>query len=102
MRGLGNRIKRAIVKEVIHSFNSEIILIQESKLSALQDSTVKEIWGNGSTGWCGSDVVGSARGMLVIWNSRSFIAKDQRIGVFSMSVLLEERANNTVWMLTTI
>ena len=45
VRGLGNRSKRAIVKEVIRSFHTDIILIQESKLNSLKDSIIKEIWG---------------------------------------------------------
>ena len=58
------------------------------------------LWGNCLAGWCSSAAVGMAGGILLIWNSGYFIARDQWSGVFSKSVLLEELASNSVWLVT--
>lgn len=44
VRGLGSREKRAAVKDVIRKFRAKIVLIQESKLSVVSDSLVKDVW----------------------------------------------------------
>lgn len=46
VHGLGCRLKRAVVKDILHSFRSDVGLIQETKLSLVSENTVKEIfWG---------------------------------------------------------
>ena len=72
VRGLGNHSKRAIVKEVIRSFHTDIILIQESKLNSVQDSIIKEIWGRSSIDWRSCNAVGMDGGILIIWNGSLF------------------------------
>lgn len=47
MRGLGKCAKRATIKRVICSFNMDMVLIQEWKLSSVKDSTVKRVMGSG-------------------------------------------------------
>ena len=37
-------MKRAIVKEVICSNKIDVLVIQETKLSSVHDSLVKEVW----------------------------------------------------------
>lgn len=68
----------------------------------MQDSIVKEIWGKGVAGWCGCDAIGSAGGILIIWNNRSFTVRDWWIAVFSVSVLLEEISSGSVRMVTSV
>lgn len=72
VRGLGNCSKWPIVKEVIRTFNTDILLIQESKLNSIQDSIIKEVWGRGSIEWRSCNAVGLPGGVLIIWNSRLF------------------------------
>lgn len=43
VRGLGDRDKRAAVKDVIRSSKADIVLIQESKLSSMLDLLIKEV-----------------------------------------------------------
>lgn len=46
VHGLGCRLKRAAVKDILHSYISDVGLIQETKLSLVSENTVKEIfWG---------------------------------------------------------
>lgn len=51
------------------------MLIKETKLTSLQDSIVKEVWGH-SSAQGSREAVGSMGGILVIWCSKSFLVKD--------------------------
>lgn len=45
VRGIGGQIKRATVKDMLRNFRADIELLQETKLSSVSQSVVKEIWG---------------------------------------------------------
>lgn len=82
------------MKEAIRQFRSEIVLLQETKLSVV-DSTVKEVWGL-SAGWVCRESVGASGGILVMWNGKSFITRDQWVGSYSVSVLLEDMGSKVI------
>lgn len=48
VRGLGSPVQKATVKEVIRSSKADVVLMQETKLRTMSNSTVKEVCGNGS------------------------------------------------------
>ena len=98
VRRLGSWVKRAIIKESVQRNKIDLLLIQESKLRTVSNSIVKEVWGSSTTDWCCRDVVGAAGGIIVIWSSRALSQKDQWIGTFSVSVLLEDMSNHFVWL----
>lgn len=102
VRGLGNQVKRAIVKEVICSNKIDVLMIQETKVSSVHDSLVKEVWGTSPAKWCCGDAVGSVGGILVVWSSRSFLFKDRWVGTFVILVLLEDLTNNSVWLVSSV
>lgn len=102
MRGLGNRVKHATVKETVRMNKIDILLIQETKLRSVPNDIVKEVWGNSSSEWCCREVVGSAGGILLIWSSSFFLLRDQWVGCYSISVLLEDLSNNSVWLVSSV
>lgn len=83
------------MNEAIRQFRSEIVLLQETKLSVLSDSTVKEVWGL-SAGWVCRESVEASGGILVMWNGKSFITRDQWVGSYSVSVLLEDMGSKVI------
>lgn len=102
VRGFGNCSTWAIVKDVIRTFNTDILLIQESKLNSIQDSIIKEVWGRGSVEWCSCNAVGSPWGVLIIWNSRLFTVREQCVVAFSLSVVLVDIASDVRWLVTSV
>ncbi|KAJ8639753.1 hypothetical protein MRB53_016447 [Persea americana] len=95
VRGLGNSVKRAVIKEVIRTFRAELPLLQETKLSSMSQSIIRDLWGNSKCLWVSLDVVGTSKGILLCWNSWLYIMKDHFIGTFFVSVVLEVRANGS-------
>lgn len=102
VRGLGNRVKRATIKEIVRKNKIDVLLIQETKLRYVPNDIVKEGWGNSSSEWCCWEAVGSAGGILLICSSSSFLLNDQWAGCYSISVLLEDLSNNSVWLVSPI
>lgn len=94
VHGLGSRENRALVKEVIRNCKADIVVIQESKLKVVSEKIVKEVWGACSAEWVCRDFVETSGEILVIWNRKVFNIKDQWIGKFSVSVVLEEVGAN--------
>lgn len=60
--GLGSLVKKAFVKDGIRNSKANIMLMQETKLSFMSNSTVKAVCGSASFDWVCRDVVGSAGG----------------------------------------
>lgn len=102
VRGLGCQIKRASVKEVIRQSRSDIVLLQETKLCVVSDSIVNEVWGCLSARWLCRESVGASGGILLIWIGKNFIARDQWVGSYSVSVLLEDVGSKWIWIATSV
>lgn len=102
VRGLGSREKKAAVKDVIRKFRAELVLIQESKLTVVTGSLVKEVWGGSTADWVCRQSVGASGVILVIWNRKIFAKIDQWVGNFSVSVVLEEVSHKVKWTVTTV
>lgn len=43
--GIGDRIMLAVVKNMLYTYRVDVGLLQETKLSSVSDSVVKDIWG---------------------------------------------------------
>ncbi|XXG42120.1 hypothetical protein AAC387_Pa01g2463 [Persea americana] len=102
VQGLGNSVKWAVLKEVIRTFKADLLLLQQTKLSSMSQSIIRDLWGNSKCLLVSLDAVGTSRGILLCWNSRLYIMKDHFIGTFSVSVVLEDRANGSSWTASSV
>lgn len=74
--GLGCRVKRAVIKDILHSYISNIGLIQKTKLNSVFENVVKEIRGDSSVdNWVCCKAIGASRGIMVLWNGSAFCKK---------------------------
>ena len=94
-RGLGNTVKWAVIKEVIHTVRANLLLLQETKLSSMSQSIIRDLWGNRQCLWVSLDAVGTSGGILLCRKSSLYVMKDHFIGAFSASAMLEDRANGS-------
>lgn len=78
------------------------MLLQETKLCSMSDLIVKELWGNKSCDWVCLEATGSAGGILICWDERSFSTRDKWLGVFSASIILEDATGNSSWLVTSV
>jgi mannosylglycoprotein endo-beta-mannosidase len=68
VRGLGSRVKRRKIRELVRRENVDFLTIQETKMEAFPDNFVASLWGSGDCDWASLPTVGNSGGILSIWN----------------------------------
>ncbi|XP_058775210.1 uncharacterized protein LOC131649465 [Vicia villosa] len=72
LRGGGSRAKRKRVGYHIRKGDVDICFIQETKLSGIEFSVVKEMWGDNQVEWSYLDANGALGGILTMWKKYLF------------------------------
>ncbi|XP_058723105.1 uncharacterized protein LOC131594923 [Vicia villosa] len=67
MRGGGNRAKRKRFGFHNKKGMVDICFIQETKLSLVDSSIVRELWGDDSVEWSFAEVTGASGGLITMW-----------------------------------
>jgi exonuclease III len=82
IRGLGGRIKKKKVTELIRKQKIELMALQETKLGVVDSKLVERLWGGEDVGWRNSIAIGRSGGILTMWDSRqgSFVSSFQGQG----------------------
>lgn len=102
IRVLGSKVKRGIIKEAIHTFRTDILLLQGTKVSTVSHSIIRELWGNSQCSQISIDAAGTSGGILLCRNNKMYTIKDHFNGAFSVPKVLEDRANGLVWIVSSI
>jgi mannosylglycoprotein endo-beta-mannosidase len=66
VRGLGSRVKRSKLREVVRVEKVDFLAIQETKLEAIPGSLIANIWGNDEFDWAFLSATGNSGGILSI------------------------------------
>lgn len=72
VRGLGQREKRLAVRQSVLLQQPDILCLQETKLQAIDDVTLKEICGRNMGGFVTLNAIGSRGGVLIAWQPRNY------------------------------
>jgi hypothetical protein len=67
IRGLGGRVKRSKVKELVFKEKVDFLALQETKLEVVTDTLCYSIWGNEDCCWAFLPSMGNSGGILSIW-----------------------------------
>jgi mannosylglycoprotein endo-beta-mannosidase len=70
VRGLGSRVKRKKIADLVRSEKIEFLALQETKLEVISDTLVHYLWGNSDCCWAFVPSVGSSGGILSIWRKQ--------------------------------
>lgn len=84
VRGAGSAIKRAIIKESIRKFREDIVLLQETKISCMEDRIIRELWGRRFVKF---NSLGTSGVILLMWNSHKFSMKESWMGESAVSAI---------------
>ena len=80
VRGLNNPQKREVRKNLLKEWKCNVVCYQETKLSSLNSSVVRSLWGSPFLDWVAMDAVNSAGGVLLVWDNRIYEKVDYAIG----------------------
>ncbi|MCI07963.1 endonuclease/exonuclease/phosphatase family protein, partial [Trifolium medium] len=67
IRGLGGRVKRGLIKDLVKKEKIDFLAIQETKLEAVSDSLCFSLWGSEDCLWMSLPSEGNSGGILSIW-----------------------------------
>jgi hypothetical protein len=66
-RGIGGRVKRRCIKQLIQLHKVDFMAIQETKMELISDSLCFSLWGGSDCDWAFLPSEGSSGGILSIW-----------------------------------
>ena len=89
VRGINGRDKRVLLKNFLRDWNCDLICLQETKLEDFELSDIRSIWGNQHVGFAVLKAIGSAGGILVLWNKNSFQLISSYCSQFSITCFLQ-------------
>lgn len=73
------------------NFKPDLVILQETKKEVMGDRLVRSLIGSVLSEWCTLPAIGTSSGILLAWDSSAIRKKkDSRLGVFSISLLLED------------
>ncbi|XP_057425694.1 uncharacterized protein LOC130719065 [Lotus japonicus] len=80
VRGLGSRLKRRVIRELVLQQQVELICIQETKLETVDASLCSQIWGDTEFEWKMVPSINRGGGILCIWKQGIFNLQEFVIG----------------------
>ena len=90
---------RALLNIFLRGWNCDLICIQETKLEEVELADIRSIWGNQVVGFAVLKAIGTAGGILVLWNKNSFQLISSFCGEFSITCL-QMGDGSTTWAFT--
>jgi exonuclease III len=102
VRGLNDRARRYVVRDLAVSSGCSILCIQESKLTMIDDSEKADIAGQALVGCAQLPADGTRGGVLLFWNEDLFHVTNVSIARFSITAKFTDRFSNASWYLTTV
>lgn len=100
VRGINNHDKRVLLKNVLMDWNSYLICIQHTKLEDVELFDIRSIWGNQHVGFTVLKTIGSAGGILVLWNKNTLYLVSSSCSEFSITCFLQMVDGSFSWGFT--
>lgn len=76
IRGLGGRIKKREIRELVEKEKVEFMCIQETKMSSIDQRLACVLWGNIECDWIFSGSDGISGGLCCLWDKSVFERKE--------------------------
>ena len=86
VQGLNSSHKRELVRFWLRKWNCDVYL-QETKLADIDLQLVRSLWGNSFVDWEMLPTLGTAGGVLLLWDKRVLEKLDSVVCQFSVSCL---------------
>ncbi|PWA90220.1 hypothetical protein CTI12_AA103230 [Artemisia annua] len=79
IRGLGSDDKKGWIKSIRHKECPDLIALQETKCSTIDEFVIEVMWGCRNFGYVQKEATGNSGGLLMVWDSNVFSCK-QAVG----------------------
>lgn len=80
IRGLGGNAKKTEIRKLVLAEKPNFLFIQESKVESVNSRLCHCLWGNSDCDWVFLPLAGRSRGIISIWNRKSFQLQDSFSG----------------------
>jgi exonuclease III len=72
IRGLGSRVKKRKIRELVQAEKVEFLALQETKSEDISESLIHSLWGGDDCDWVHLPATGNSGGILSIWRKSLF------------------------------
>ncbi|CAL0333597.1 unnamed protein product [Lupinus luteus] len=80
IRGLGGRLKKKEIRDLVRVYKPDFICIQETKMDCVNSKLCHSLWGGEEIDWAFVPAEGASGGILSIWNKKNFVSEEIRHG----------------------
>ena len=98
VRGLNNPQKRESIKHWLRSWKCDVVCLQETKLEVVDLQLVRSLWSSPYVDWDFLPAIGSAGGVLMIWDTRVLEKINSMVKTFSVSCHWKGVADGLEWV----
>lgn len=77
-----------------------VVCLQETKLSLINNATIKSLWKIKDVGWLHLSAMGSVRVIVIMWNKDSIDCIDSCVGKTTISYKFVNRVQRLEWYFT--
>ncbi|KAK8598643.1 hypothetical protein V6N13_094607 [Hibiscus sabdariffa] len=77
IRRMGTNVKLSAIGRLVRMHKIDMILIQETKKSAIKESEIRRCWGDDEFDFCFVESDGSSGGLLSVWDKGKFVAESK-------------------------
>ena len=100
VRGANNPNKRNIIRNFIRSQRVDLVWLQETKLQKLSSADARSFGVGRRAEWRAMEAEGTARGILVFWDTRKLELVEAEIGHFSVTCMFKNVEDGFLWAFT--
>jgi hypothetical protein len=96
--GLNNPHKRELVKYWLRSWNCYVVCLQEMKLDGIDLQLMQILWGNSFVDWEVLPAIGTAEGVVLLWDRHVLEKLDCVVSQFYVSCLWKGVSDGLEWV----
>ena len=100
VRGLNERDKRLLVRNLIRNWRLDIVRLQEIKLELITKAVFHSLWGGQHVDWSYLSSCGASERVLLMWDTRVVDKVEEAVGSFSVSCKFKSVVDQFAWKFT--
>ncbi|XP_060178322.1 uncharacterized protein LOC132608294 [Lycium barbarum] len=100
VRGLNCSKKRSMIKNILLTWNADVVCFQETKVEGDITDIVREVWGSRWVKYVQLEASGTKWGIVIMWDKRDWEGVISSEGMYSVSCSFTGRSQDFSWNMT--